>query len=444
MKPFISMTLLALLALGGTAAGQNSMPSVPLGTPPPAPVPVRTPASTAPAVAPVMLPQTPPVAVPSAAQPAAAQPALPAVPAPADATPAPTPTPRRATATRKTKAAAPTPTPTRTARVKSQKGTSRRAGASQDKGQAQSSKEAVSGAGNPAVPAVPLGGGAALPIASNVPPVSTPKAGAQPPDVNVQIGVKLERIRVQRAKTFATIKAEPDKELADDETLWSSELALQMRLTPARDWDVLEVTQAGIQQALDQNGQLIPSLRTIGSLSPTSPAPELNPFEPAFRKAGNGAMVILHTVPPAATVRAFKELSTSIRTTLGYRRPLKISDVRSQVGTSLMRNSGLDDVALQITDAEHDNIDLIGIGKIGRIGDIEFEDAATGKKLSPYNVETGLKELPPAAPNTEGKQGKEWRYSFTKLPARVNMTVTLYPVLMPRNLTVTFRDVPMP
>ena len=440
MKPIYPLTLLALLALVGAAAAQNSLPSVPLGTPLPTPLPVRTPA---PAVSPVMLPQTAPV-TPRLSQPVAAQPALPAVPAPAIATPAPTPALRRATATRKTKAAVATPTPTSIARVKSQKGATRRAGASPEQGQTPRAAAAAPGAENPAVPAVPLGGSAALAVAANVPPVSTPKLVAQPPDVNVQIGVKLERIRVQRAKTFATIKNEPEKELIDDESLWSSEMALQMRLTPGREWDVLEVSEAGIQQALDQNGQPVPNLRTIGSLSPTLPAPDLNPFEPAFKKSGNGAMVILHTAPPAVTVRSFKELSTRIRTTLGYRRPLKISDVRSQVGASLMRNSGLDDVALQITDAEHDNIDLIALGEIGRIGDFEFEDAATGKKLSPYNVETSLKETQPTAPNTKGKQGKEWRYSFTKLPARVQMTVTLYPVLMPRSLTVTFRDVPLP
>lgn len=434
MKPFCTLTLLALLALGGAAAAQDGLPSVPLATPRPTPLPFRTPlpyrtpAPAAPAATPVALPQTPPPAIPGMAQQGGFQ--LPAQDLPV--TPSATPTPPPSGTSRKTKAA----TPSGNASVKSKARSTRRGSAGQGQSQKQGAAPSVAGAETPAVPM--------LPPLSDAPAPAAGKPAAQKPEINVDIAVKLERIRVQRAQTFATLKNEPETELIDDPAAWSSEMAMQMRLTPPRDWDVLDVTEAGFQQALDQTGQLLPSLRTIGAPNATAPVPDIKHFAPSYRKSGNGATLILRTTPPAAIVHSFKELTTHICTTLGYRRPLKVSDVRNKLGASIMRNSGVDDVAIQVTDVANDNIDLMALGEIGRIGDITFEDAATGKTINPYNAESSLKEAPPVSPNTPAKQAKEWRFSFTKLPPRVNMIVTLYSKLMPRVLTVTFKDVPLP
>lgn len=392
-KTLISLALTAL-ALGGMAAAQDNIPGVPLARPQATP--------------------TPPVAA-APVQPAQAPSDAPALPAQGTVARRGTTSAPAGTARAGVRKAAPQGVAQQTVRPNAAAPRTNRANPNMAQPQA-----------NPANP--------------NLAPGQLKAAATPTPDINIQIGVKLERIRVLRSKAFTAVKADPDQ--PGEEAAWNPEMTLQMRLTPSREWDVLDVAECAIRQVLDQNGQPLPSIRPVGSLNPASGAAELNPQAPVFHKSENGATLLLRTAPPAAGVLGFKQLDARIRATMGYRRTVTVKDIRTQVGASLTRDTGLDDVVLQVAEVGTDGVDLMALGEVSRIGAIEFEDA-TGKKINPYNVESMIKEVP-KQPNITAKEAKEWHFSFSQLPAKVNMVVTLYPVMIPRNLTVTFKDVPLP
>lgn len=388
MKKIAMMLALTALTLGGSLPAQDTMPSVPLGRP----------QDTTPT-------PTPPVA---------------SAPGAVRRRPAPAQQPGMATQAPRT-----------------QNGQARRAAPSQA---AQPRTGARAGAAAPRqAQQAPAQAQDQVPAQAQ-PPAQAAASPTPSANVNIQIGVKLERIRVQRSRVFTATA--PEASPNEDPSAWANEMALQMRLTTAHEWDVIEVAEASIRQAIDQNGQSLTGMKPLAAPGQTPVAGNAAAFVPPFQITENGATMLVRTLPPPASVQLFKQLDARIRATMGYRRQFTIKDVRSLVnGPSLTRNTAVDDVVVQVSAVGKDKVDLTGLGAIERVGPIRFEDTA-GREIVPYNSETELKDVPPQA--GKANRAKEWRFDFSRLPEKFNIVLTLYPVIMPRSLTVTFKDVPLP
>ena len=127
---------------------------------------------------------------------------------------------------------------------------------------------------------------------------TTPVQELVPP----RIVVKLERIRVQRTLTFAknldlSTPSNPESEVADarEAEAWFPAMTMQFRLDSPKDWDMINVEEARVLRALDQNGQPIPSMaQEAGATNPT-PGAKANPFIPLVHMTSTGASVLIRT-----------------------------------------------------------------------------------------------------------------------------------------------------
>lgn len=456
MRTLSVSLLLAALALGAPA--QDNLPSVPTGpvtAAPPAPIPASTPTPVpapipAPATTPRPAPQRTPRPTPGTV------PARSITKAGARGT-ITAPAARRramsgaAATTRTATAAKPTPAPPRpiTDIPAEPLPGAEPAAARPENLPANPINQGIPAVplnfGGPPIPPAPGAGGARNPAAPEGQPAAPGGRGRQlspATQQEVKVDVRMERIRIQRSKAFVRTDAEAEGDVAEA-AQWTPEMGLQIRVLPPRDWDVVEISEASIQQALDQAGQSMPGIKAVsapaGAPAAAAGAATQAPLEPLYKKSANGALLLLRTSPPPPATRSFQLLDVRVKTMLGYRQNYNVRDIRAKLSAPILHDSGISDLVMQVVHVDADSIEVLALGQLNRVGAIEFVDAA-GKKLVPYNTEAEVKDADPSG----AQQGKVWHFAFSKLPSRIDMNLTLYPVMMPRNLTVKFTNMPLP
>jgi len=272
-------------------------------------------------------------------------------------------------------------------------------------------------------------------VAERRPGPLPPKAVVSP---NLQIA--LERVRVNRAKTFIKpVAGSPKMPLNDPETeLWFPAMTLQFRLVPPRQWDIVSVEQASVTQAVDQNGQPLSKLTSTQTPTSARKGEFLATLAPLVDKSDSGDVVLLRTVPPPAGTVSFQMLTARFEVTMGYQDSVKVDDVRNQVTRPLLRETKISDLALEVSSVDANQVVISGVGNLQRVGQVRFADAQD-KPFEPTTTEVVTPEI---AENAHPAQ--QWQYSFTKLPERFNLTLEIYPELQQKNVTVQLKNLVLP
>ena len=199
-----------------------------------------------------------------------------------------------------------------------------------------------------------------------------------------------------------------------------------INLIPPTGWDVLRITGADLAEAVDDQGN---------RLAPwPSPPADVAPGD----GSGSAIEVMLRTAPPASTAQRLAKFSARVGLLLGKAQPVRVLDVKRQVGRSLLDKVAPDDIVFSITALDDTSVSLNASGRTDRIGAIRFEDAS-GDPVEPYGrqIESGNKDA-----NSQPTQ--DWRFQFEHVPPDLNMRVNIYLDIQAQTVTLELAAVPLP